>query len=127
MNVSAHFLVDRDGTIYQLMPDNWLARHTIGLNHLALGVENIGGPRHPLTEQQLEANAWLVRRLVSKYPAIRFLIGHHEYLRFRDTPLWEEHLAAYETKKQDPGVEFMQRLRQQVQDLHLLERYEEVK
>ena len=23
LNVSAHFLVDRDGTIYRLMPENW--------------------------------------------------------------------------------------------------------
>ena len=32
VNVSAHFLVDRDGTIYRLMPDNWMGRHIIGLN-----------------------------------------------------------------------------------------------
>lgn len=26
LNVSSHFIVDRDGSIYQLMPDNWMAR-----------------------------------------------------------------------------------------------------
>ncbi len=53
VNVSSHFTVDRDGTIYQLMPDKWMARHTIGLNRIAIGIENIGGPRWPLTEEQL--------------------------------------------------------------------------
>jgi len=31
--------VDRDGTVYRLMPENWMARHCIGLNHVAIGVE----------------------------------------------------------------------------------------
>ena len=29
---SAQFLVDRDGTIYSLMPETFMARHVIGLN-----------------------------------------------------------------------------------------------
>jgi len=32
LNVSSQFLVARDGTIYRLMPENWMARHVIGLN-----------------------------------------------------------------------------------------------
>src|SRR5580693_7225904 len=42
LNVSAHFLVDRDGTIYRLMPETWMARHCIGLNRVAIGIENVG-------------------------------------------------------------------------------------
>ena len=42
VNVSSHYLVDRDGTIYQLQPETRFARHCIGLNHLAIGVENVG-------------------------------------------------------------------------------------
>ena len=49
VNVSAHFLVDRDGTIYRLMPETRLARHVIGLNWCAIGIENVGGPESPLT------------------------------------------------------------------------------
>ena len=37
LNVSIHFLVDRDGTIYRLMPENLMARHVIGLNWCAFG------------------------------------------------------------------------------------------
>ena len=62
LNVSSHFLVDRDGTIYQLMPETWMARHVIGLNHYAIGIENIGGidGKDDLTDEQAKANAFLV-------------------------------------------------------------------
>ena len=32
--------VDRDGTICRLMPETWMARHVIGLNYSAIGIEN---------------------------------------------------------------------------------------
>ena len=64
LNVSAHFLVDQDGTIYRLMPETTMARHVIGLNHCAIGVENVGGTEDtPLTKEQLEANIFLVEWL----------------------------------------------------------------
>ncbi len=58
LNVSAQFVIDRDGTIYQLFPEETtFARHTIGLNYCALGIENIGdGEDNPLTDTQLQAN-----------------------------------------------------------------------
>ncbi|MCJ7756157.1 MAG: N-acetylmuramoyl-L-alanine amidase, partial [Thermoanaerobaculales bacterium] len=43
VNVSIQFLVDRDGTVYRLMSETWMARHCIGLNYSAIGVENVGG------------------------------------------------------------------------------------
>jgi len=43
LNVSAHFLVARDGSIYRLMPETWMARHVIGLNYSSIGIENVGG------------------------------------------------------------------------------------
>jgi N-acetyl-anhydromuramyl-L-alanine amidase AmpD len=119
LNVSAHYLVDRDGTVYRLMPDRWMARHAIGLNRSAIGIENVGGPALPLTAAQLEANARLVRELKERHPDLRYLIGHHEYGSFRKTPLWEERDPSYYTRKQDPGPEFMGRLRALVSDLGL--------
>ncbi|HET9792544.1 MAG TPA: peptidoglycan recognition family protein, partial [Candidatus Angelobacter sp.] len=60
VNVSAHFLVDRDGTVFRLMPETWMARHCIGLNQVAIGIENIGdGEKFPLTDAQAKANAAL--------------------------------------------------------------------
>jgi len=119
LNVSSHFIVERDGKIIQLMPENWMARHTIGLNRLAIGIENAGGPDFPLTGAQLTSNAALVRKLVAKYPKISFLIGHYEYKKFQGTPLWQERDRSYITGKLDPGPEFMAKLRQLTKDLGL--------
>ena len=61
LNVSSQFLVDTDGTIYRLMPETTMARHVIGLNHCAIGIENVGpGADGKLTLAQLEANVMLV-------------------------------------------------------------------
>jgi len=122
LNVSAHFLVARDGTIYQLMPDNWMARHVIGLNYSTIGVENVGGrqnKKEDLTPAQVEANIHLVAYLKQKYPSIEYLIGHHEYREMETTALWLEKDAGYRTQKSDPGEYFMQEVRDGVKNLGL--------
>jgi len=35
----AHFVVDKDGTVYQELPLAYRGRHTVGLNHVAIGIE----------------------------------------------------------------------------------------
>ncbi len=119
LNVSAHFLVDRDGTIYRLMDETVMARHVIGLNLSAIGIENVGGEgnRENLTQAQLEANLKLIRYLQKKYPSIQYLIAHYEYTRFQDHPLWLERQKNYRTVKYDPGASFMKQLRHQVTNL----------
>ena len=120
LNVSIHFLVDRDGTIYRLMPENLMARHVIGLNWCALGIENVGdGNKFPLTEAQLQANIFIVKYLKKKYKSIEYLIGHHEYTTFQNTALWKETNPNYRTGKTDPGDEFMGKLRKGVRKLGL--------
>lgn len=119
VNVSAHFLVDRDGTIYRLMPETWMARHCIGLNHVAIGVENVGDDkRWPLTRAQVEANVALVRYLASRHP-ITHVIGHHEARAFEGTELWLERDPGYRNRKSDPGARFMARVRAGLADLKL--------
>ena len=118
LNVSSQYIVDRDGTIYQLMEPNMFARHTIGLNYCAVGVENIGSKKQPLTEKQVAANAQLVRYLTKKYK-IEYLIGHSEYGVFRNSNLWKESDPKYFTGKEDPGKDFMSKVRLQVADLKL--------
>ena len=119
LNVSVPYLIDRDGTIYQLMPDTLMARHVIGLNHCAIGIENVGdGRAHPLTSAQLEANEQLIRYLFKRHP-IEYVIGHHEYRRFIGHPLWKELDPTYLTDKDDPGDAFMRQLRKRLSDLPL--------
>lgn len=111
LNVSSHYVVDRDGTIYQLMPETFMARHVIGLNHCAIGIENVGGGEDlPLTKAQLRATTKLVYYLAKKYD-IEYLIGHYEYTRFEGHPLWLEVDGGYRTKKDDPSMDFMKKVR----------------
>jgi N-acetyl-anhydromuramyl-L-alanine amidase AmpD len=118
LNVSSQFIIDRDGTVYQLMEPNLFARHTIGLNYCAIGIENIGSKSLPLTEKQVLANAQLVRYLTKKYK-IEYLIGHSEYGAFRGSKLWKETDPNYFTIKEDPGKDFMKKVRLLVTDLDL--------
>jgi N-acetylmuramoyl-L-alanine amidase len=119
VNVSAQFLVDRDGAIYRLMPENWMARHCIGLNHVAIGIENVGdGDKFPLTEPQVNADAALVRYLADKWP-ITHLIGHMEYRQMEGHPYFLERDPKYRNRKPDPGAEFMNKVRAKVADLKL--------
>jgi len=114
VNVSAHYLVDRDGTLYQLAGEDDLCRHIIGFNHTAIGIENVAVDADDLTTAQLEANAALISRIVQRQPSIRYLLGHHEY-RDRSLPhyqLYREVDPTYRfTNKVDPGPLFMTRLR----------------
>ena len=119
VNVSSHFLVDRDGTIYQLQPETRFARHCIGLNHVAIGVENVGdGAKYPLTDAQVAADAALVRYLASRFH-ITHLLGHYEVMKFRASPYFVERDPKYRNEKPDPGPAFMQRVRALVADLEL--------
>ena len=121
LNVGIQFLVDRDGTVHRLMPETWMARHVIGLNYNAIGVENVGGSVHvpTLTEAQRKANIRLVRHLAKKYPTLEYLIGHMEYREFEGHRLWLERDSTYRTLKNDPGADFMSAVRAAVADLHL--------
>jgi N-acetyl-anhydromuramyl-L-alanine amidase AmpD len=121
LNVSAHFMIKRDGQIYKLMPDNVMARHVIGLNYSAIGIENVGGQNSSanLTKEQLLSNVLLIEYLTQKYPEIEYLIGHHQYQEFEDHPLWLENESSYRTTKYDPGDAFMQEIHTKVEKLNL--------
>lgn len=122
LNVSAHFMVDRDGTLYRLMPEDVMARHVIGLNYSSIGIENIGGKDNEvedLTPAQVKANITLVKHLKARFPEITYLIGHHEYTLMEQTPLWLEKDKGYRTQKRDPGAKFMKAVRAGLKELSL--------
>ena len=119
LNVSSQYLIDRDGTIYELLPPTRIARHCIGLNHLSIGIENVGdGKKYPLTDAQIASNIALIRHLKEQYP-ITHLIGHHEHNLFRSHPFFQERDPQYRTSKPDPGNEVMDRIRKGLLDLNL--------
>jgi len=127
LNTSSHFIVERDGTVFRTLPEDLMTRQCVGINRLSIGIENVGGTADlPLTEAQAVSNEKLVRYLVRAYPRITHLIGHHEYLDLRENPhpkypYFSSTNANYEAwEKQDPGPEFMEKVREKVLDLELL-------
>jgi N-acetyl-anhydromuramyl-L-alanine amidase AmpD len=89
------------------------------LNHLAIGIENVGDDhKWPLTDAQVAADAMLFRDLASRYP-ITHLLGHSEVEHFRDHPHYLERDPSYRNSKPDPGAAFLVRVRAAVCDLKL--------
>lgn len=117
LNVASQFLVGRDGTIWRLMPETKFARHIIGYNHCAIGIENVGGydGREDLTDAQLDANIRLIRYLHAKYPTIKFVFGHYQQVAARASGLYVELVAGYHSIKSDPGKIFMRGLREELE------------
>ena len=114
LNVSSHFMIDKDGTIYQLMSETYMARHVIGLNFNSIGIENVGGENFVdnLTPAQLTSNIELIKYLQNKYPTITHMIGHYEYQNYENDVLWLEKDKNYRTIKHDPNPRFMESIRQ---------------
>ena len=79
----AHFVVDRDGTIYQLVSLNVMCRHTVGLNDVAIGIEHVGTSDAEVLHDaaQLRSSLLLTRWLMAKFRiAVANVIGHSESL-----------------------------------------------
>jgi hypothetical protein len=94
--VVAHFIVDKDGGIYQELPLDTRGRHAIGLNHVSIGIEFVqdGGSGPEWADQQIlhrdkqmAGGLALVAWLQAKYGiADRDVIGHasaddHRYFK----------------------------------------------
>ena len=79
--VCSHFVIDRDGTIYQLVALTIMCRHTVGLNYTSIGIEHVGtsdaeilgNPRQ--LQASLQLTLWLMQR---ERVQLRNVIGHNE-------------------------------------------------
>jgi N-acetylmuramoyl-L-alanine amidase len=92
--VCAHFVIDRDGTIHQLVSLKWICRHTIGLNDVAIGIEHVGVSDADVMgrARQLDASLRLTAWLQSRFGIRRRdVIGHAESL---SSPYHHERIAA---------------------------------
>ncbi|HEV2591179.1 MAG TPA: peptidoglycan recognition family protein [Gaiellaceae bacterium] len=79
----AHFVVDRDGTIYQFVPLTTICRHTVGLNWTAIGIEHVGTSDASILDnpKQLTASLHLTLWLMTQYGiSLPNVIGHAESL-----------------------------------------------
>lgn len=91
--VCTHFLIDRDGSVHQLVPTSIMCRHTVGLNHTAIGIEHVGVADGQVlaNRAQLAASLRLTRMLQGRHRiATRNVIGHAESL---SSPFHRERVA----------------------------------
>jgi beta-N-acetylhexosaminidase len=82
----AHFVIDTDGTIYQLVSLQVMCRHTVGLNWTAIGIEHVGMSDVQVlaNPRQMAASLALTTWLMSRYHiGIGDVIGHNESLASR--------------------------------------------
>jgi beta-N-acetylhexosaminidase len=89
----SHFVIDRDGTIYQLVPLSTMCRHTVGLNYTAIGIEHVGSSDAEILSdpRQIAASLRLTRWLRCRYGiGVPNVIGHNESL---SSPYHHENVA----------------------------------
>jgi N-acetylmuramoyl-L-alanine amidase-like protein len=82
----AHFLIDRDGTIYQLVRLNIRCRHAVGMNHVAIGIEHVGTSDRMVLDddRQMRSSLRLTIWLMARYGInVGNVIGHRETLESR--------------------------------------------
>jgi N-acetylmuramoyl-L-alanine amidase len=92
--ICAHYVIDRDGTAYQLVSTRTMCRHTVGLNWTAIGIEHVGRSDGQVlgNRRQMAASLRLTRMLQGRYGiATRNVIGHNEN---RSSPFHRERVSA---------------------------------
>ena len=99
--VCAHFLIDRDGTIEQLVPVDTVCRHTVGLNDSAIGIEHVGASDSEVMDNtaQLKASLHLSAWLRCTHGIdVGDVIGHNES---RSSRFHHENVAALANQTHD--------------------------
>ena len=96
VNVSPHYIINREGTVYRFVPDEEVAYHagrsrlpdgTTDVNRVSIGIELINTESDPPTEEQYVSLRYLIECLKSKYP-VKFILGHSDIAPGRKTDPW---------------------------------------
>jgi N-acetylmuramoyl-L-alanine amidase len=91
----AHFVIDSDGTIYQLARLTLRCRHTVGLNWAAIGIEHVGTSDAQILHNaaQMRSSLALTLWLMARYRIpLANVVGHNESLT---SPLHHELYAPW--------------------------------
>jgi len=81
--VCAHYVIDKDGAVYRLVPASIMCRHTVGLNWTSIGIEHVGRSDGEVlgNAAQRTASLLLTRHLQGRFRIrTRNVIGHNESL-----------------------------------------------
>jgi uncharacterized protein YgiM (DUF1202 family) len=82
---SAHYVIDRNGDIYQLVADSERANHCKGANETSIGIEHVGGIQDKLAPDQAAASATLIRWLLEQYDIPFKRVFGHDFAPGRKT------------------------------------------
>ena len=77
--VSAHYVIDRNGDIYQMVNDADCANHCMGANAGSIGIEHVGSETDALAAPQAAASAALIRWLLQEHQIPRENIFGHDF------------------------------------------------
>ncbi|MBN9417548.1 MAG: N-acetylmuramoyl-L-alanine amidase [Candidatus Eremiobacteraeota bacterium] len=125
-HVSTHLIIDKDGTVYQLLPFNRRCTGAYGVNHRAISIEMIAMTEGDLLSrvQQVWSSFCVVRDLMKRYNiGPQGVIAHYEvaqgvsvvpdYLDYNDPDCPDRYPAKY--FRSDPGPTYMSWLRSYLQ------------
>ena len=104
--VSAHFLIDDQGNVFELVEENNIAYHAgvsywqgvNGLNKNSIGIELISKEPFQIgfSDMQMDSLVLLCRNLINKYLIpVKNIVGHSDIAYFNDSELLD--------RKQDPS------------------------
>lgn len=94
--VAPHYLIDREGNIYQLVSDVNIAYHAgeskmpdgrTGVNNFSLGVEMLTTKKDKLTQEQYASLKFLIANIKEKYK-ITAVLGHNQIAPGRKDDPW---------------------------------------
>ena len=75
--VSAHYVIDKNGDIYQMVSDSERANHCRGANQSSIGIEHVAKPNEALTDEQAKSSAALIAWLLEQYDvSVANVYGH---------------------------------------------------
>jgi len=77
--VSAHYVIDKNGDIYQCVPDGEKAWHAKGDNVDSIGIEHAARKGEGLTAMQEAASIALIKWLMSEYKIPRSMVLGHRF------------------------------------------------
>jgi beta-N-acetylhexosaminidase len=94
----AHYIIDADGTILEVVPIDIMCRHTVGLNDVSIGIEHVGTSDAQVlgNAAQMKSSLALTRWLQCRFGiSTQNVIGHNESLT---SPFHHENVAALRTQ-----------------------------
>ncbi len=65
--VSAHYIIDRNGDIYQMVRDSDKAWHAKGANPRSIGIEHVALPDQGMSDDQEKSSVALIKWLIASY------------------------------------------------------------